>query len=288
MREKAINELTASPVLRPRRVHRAAFTLIELLVVIAIFAILAALLLPALSRAKAKAYQANCASNLRQMGLAFNLYAVDCDDTYLNYTGFVANGNLADPRNPADRYVFWFDVLRKYATGNSGAVTNFSAWDCPAARIIISHWASAQSVPPAYSGAMLTYGYNYSNFGNNFPTIGVTMLVKQSGVIHPSDAILAGDSLVGRDLIRATVDNLWGSVICPWDYFSSYNPTGPAYPLAAQHGSRANILMADSGVRLFRPGPINAQWRSGPKTTANYWWDSDEKSRWRRDSGYTD
>jgi prepilin-type N-terminal cleavage/methylation domain-containing protein/prepilin-type processing-associated H-X9-DG protein len=56
---------------------RAGFTLIELLVVIAIIAILAALLLPALNAAKAKAYQANCISNLRQFAIAVQMYAGD-------------------------------------------------------------------------------------------------------------------------------------------------------------------------------------------------------------------
>jgi prepilin-type N-terminal cleavage/methylation domain-containing protein/prepilin-type processing-associated H-X9-DG protein len=76
---------------------RSAFTLIELLVVIAIIAILAAILFPVFAQARAKARQATCMSNLKQVGLASNMYLQDYDEAFPCHKWDVHGPNVQTP-----------------------------------------------------------------------------------------------------------------------------------------------------------------------------------------------
>ncbi len=102
---------------------RRAFTLIEILVVVAIISILAALLLPVLIGARDKARQSACASNLRQVGAAIQMYADDHDST------FPVGAYPVTPPLPAQPYqVNWRDelVFGRY-------VTHLGIFTCPSA-----------------------------------------------------------------------------------------------------------------------------------------------------------
>jgi prepilin-type N-terminal cleavage/methylation domain-containing protein len=93
---------------------RRAFTLIELLVVIAIIAILASMLLPALSRAKQKAWVSNCFSNLRQIGLGMRMFADDNEDHYPQSGGSIT-WNLTDPNSLSNG---WMQQVYSYVQNN--------------------------------------------------------------------------------------------------------------------------------------------------------------------------
>lgn len=95
---------------------RRGFTLIELLVVIAIIAILAAILFPVFARAREKARQASCQSNLKQIGLAFEMYVQDYDETY----------PMCAMKRAGGYAYYYYQTLEPY-------LKNEQIWYCPSA-----------------------------------------------------------------------------------------------------------------------------------------------------------
>ncbi len=115
------------PPIPPMNTKTSGFTLIELLVVIAIIGVLAALLGPALARSKAAARNVVCTSNLRQLGIATRLYAMD-------YESRLPSAEIlpTDPINPASPLPRICDVLASYIGRGSGTDTNrVTVFKCP-------------------------------------------------------------------------------------------------------------------------------------------------------------
>ena len=131
-----------------------AFTLVELLVVIAVIGILAGLLLPALSKARARAMEAKCAANLRAWGQAFYLYAGDYND-YLPHTDDEGRNTppfTYDAKHP-EHECCYVDVLPPYMGQRpwrdypNGQKPTDGIWQCPSAKVLPDSSYSASFKP---------------------------------------------------------------------------------------------------------------------------------------------
>ncbi len=198
---------------------RAGFTLIELLVVIAIIAILAAMLLPALAKAKQKAQAMQCMSNERQLSLAWIMYANDNKDnlvpnrglngaTGVNYSGApqqqtvlkpgracadwcpgnMQNAGCVQPGNypGGSKYSLWIQMGLLYSY-----INNFNIFHCPADRTIVPRTGGAFTAPALRTYSMNDFvqpmdapGYNLHPWSGG-PTSGYYFYTKLSTMARP-------------------------------------------------------------------------------------------------------
>ncbi|HEU4754760.1 MAG TPA: DUF1559 domain-containing protein, partial [Armatimonadota bacterium] len=225
-----------------RQTHPAArrpltargFTLIELLVVIAIIAILAAILFPVFARAREAARQTACASNLRQLGTALNMYAQDYEGGYpLHYTlppSFASGG-------------YWFGAV------NAGVVDKNQGLLYPYLRNHQIQLCPSFSGLFAYQGATGGYGYNWIYLASNAAAgrFG-DYTVYEAQITRPSDCIAFGDTANYRTFPTPGV----------YETFSIAPPSSSLgfgdFPNAHfRHNGSCNAVFVDGHVKALKP-----------------------------------
>ena len=227
--------------------RRLGFTLLELLAVVATIATLAALLLPVLGRAKTKAQQASCVSNLHQLGLAWGMYYTDNGGrlaesySFNNPTAWV-QGDMSISSQATDESLIRKGSLYPYVYPRGGAV---SAYHCPA--------DPGVSVQGATIASVRSYSMN-GFMGGRDPNIGpIPSIPAASHYV----AFFAKDS----DLARAHPSQLW--VLLDEDEhsiddgFFITDPSGRIwfdFPAASsrRHGFSYGLSFADSHSEIWQ------------------------------------
>jgi prepilin-type N-terminal cleavage/methylation domain-containing protein/prepilin-type processing-associated H-X9-DG protein len=224
-------------------VSRRGFTLIELLVVIAIIAILAGMLLPALTRAKSKANSIRCASNSRQVGLAFLLYAEDNGQRLPDLYTKAWTGNSVEPGGD-----WWFQTLSKgrYVTANT---TSNAVWRCPAVK--------EKDIQSVFGARWEGYGpvestiirYAFESVGG----IGRLGSRKLTDLRRATQVWLMGDTGVPRNPGKNPPDSYLTEIVTfPPDKATGWSLWNPQKQPACRHNLRGNVTFADGHVETLR------------------------------------
>jgi prepilin-type N-terminal cleavage/methylation domain-containing protein/prepilin-type processing-associated H-X9-DG protein len=137
---------------------KRGFTLIELLVVIAIIAILAAILFPVFAKAREKARQTSCLSNIKQMGIAWISYAQDYDEVTLrqNIGPGVPAYTAIDGSTVSGGYILWPTMLYPY-------VKNVQLFSCPSNSV---RWIGNYTGTMAYGYLSINHGVSLGSYNN--------------------------------------------------------------------------------------------------------------------------
>lgn len=215
-----------------------AFTLIELLMVVAIIGILAALLLTAVSAAKARALRVQCASNVRQLGLALQEFVTDN-----HYYPFFAHSSHGQQRN-------WPDYLQqeldhRMHTNDYGYLSR-GIWKCPAANNLP---ANASEFSYGYNDMGLSHELDTNSLGlggthNCPPAPSPAPPVREAQIANPSEMIAIGDGFMGGNKhIHDGTWFLWRYDAMPNDY-----PPGSTARAYARHQGKANVVFCDGHV----------------------------------------